>query len=104
MKSKDFISTVYKDRGLTDSYSETLAKLTQKKVKGKVEASVGDVVLLVTKKGYENVSGHVGTVTAVTDNDYTFDMLFAGEKKKFTLPYNFLAKKGLVTVGFYTVK
>lgn len=103
-KAKDFISEVYKKEGINDSYSTTLATLTKDKVKLKTTATVNDVVLLVTKKGYENIASHVGTVTAVTDDNYTFDTMVDGVKKTFTLPFNFLAKKGMVTVGFYTIK
>lgn len=103
-KTKDFISEVYKKEGINDRYATTLATLTKAKAKLKTTAAVKDVVLLVTKRGFENIASHVGTVTAVTEENYTFDMNVNGAKKSFTLPFNFLAKSGMVTVGFYTIK
>ena len=103
-EKKDFINGVYKKDGINDGYATTLATLTRAKSKLKTTAEVGDVVLLVVKKGYENTSGHVGTVTAVTDKDYTFETVLNGIVKTMTLKYNFLDKKGFVTVGFFKVK
>lgn len=101
---KDFINGIYKKEGINDGYATTLATLTKLKSKLKTTAEVGDVVLLVVKKGFENVSGHVGTVTAVTDKDYTFETSLNGVVKTMVSKFNFLDKKGFVTVGFFKVK
>jgi len=90
--------------GYSDSYPDTVATLIKKKVEVKVEAAKGDLVLLVTKKGHENTAGHVGKVTAVRAKDYSFETMINGEVKTFKMPYNFLAKSGMVTIGFYTTK
>lgn len=104
-KNNDFIQGIYKkNKNVSDSYAQTEAYLRKNKIKPKVEASEGDIVLLVTKKGHQYTSGHVGTVTSVGEESYTFKFLFMGKEKEQTLPYNFLAKQGLITVGFYTLK
>jgi hypothetical protein len=102
--TKDFIEGIYKKEGINNNYARTLATLTKSKTKLKTTAEVGDVVLLVTKKGFENISSHVGTVTVVTDKNYTFQTETNGTVKTIVSPYNFLAKSGMVTVGFFTVK
>jgi len=105
IKVTDFIKETYKKvKNVNDNYATTEAHFRAKKIKPRVEAEIGDVVLLVTKKGHEYKSGHVGTVTAVGEETYSFDMMFNGSVKSFTLPYNFLAKEGMITVGFYTAK
>jgi hypothetical protein len=103
-KKNDYIKSLFNSKHVSESYAETEAKLRKAKIKIQVEAVKGNLVLLVTKKGHEFTSGHVGKVTAVTENDYTFMMKLNGKEVEQTLPYNFLDKQGLITVGFYKVK
>lgn len=103
-EKKDFIKESFKKDGITDSYAKTLATLTRGKVKLKTTAAVNDVVLLVTKKGFENTASHVGRVTEVQEKEFSFEMNVNGVVKKITLPFTaFMSKQGLAIVGFYTL-
>lgn len=101
----DFIGEAFKKEGICDSYPKTLATLTRNKIKLKTTGTVGDLILLVTKKGFENVASHVGRVKEVNEKDVSFELNFSGEVKTITLPLTaFLNKTGFAIVGFYTVK
>lgn len=101
----DFIGQAFKKEGISDSYPQTLATLTRNKTKLKTTGAAGDLILLVTKKGFENTASHVGRVKDVTETEVSFELNFSGEVKLVTLPLTaFLNKTGLTIVGFYTVK
>ena len=101
-KTKLSIKDFLKAKNLTSRYSETLAACMRLKKTLKVTAQPGDVVLLVRKKGFENVEGVVGLVTSANAENYSFEYLSDNGPKTLTLTYNFLNKEGLTTVGFFT--
>lgn len=104
-EKKDFIKESFRKEGISDNYPQTLATLTRNKTKLKTVAAAGDLILLVTKKGFENTASHVGRVKEVTETEVSFELNFSGEVKLVTLPLTaFLNKTGLTIVGFYTVK
>lgn len=104
MASSDYIKEALKKDGVSDSYPKSLAFITRNKFELKKIPSVGDVVLLVTKKGFENTASHVGIVKEFAKETVTFELNLRGRIQRFTLPLKSFSSKGFALVGFYTIK